>query len=96
MEYVVGPVLALLLGLKFTDFRVKKVAKELERIDNLEERVIKLEERTDEVEVNMAKKMVTTVMPIAKAVTKLNQQVGIQWTSNVPRLLLLAQKSHLI
>ena len=78
MEYVVGPVLALLLGLKFTDFRVKKVAKGLERIDNLEERVIKLEERTDEVEVNMAKKMVTTVMPIAKAVTKLNQQVGIQ------------------
>ena len=78
MEYVVGPVLALLLGLKFTDFRVKKVAKEFERIDNLEERVIKLEERTDEVEVNMAKKMVTTVMPIAKAVTKLNQQVGIQ------------------
>ena len=78
MEYVVGPVLALLLGLKFTDFRVKKVAKELERIDNLEERVIKLEERTDEIEVNMAKKMVTTVMPIAKAVTKLNQQVGIQ------------------
>ena len=78
MEYVVGPVLALLLGLKFTDFRVKKEAKELERIDNLEERVIKLEERTDEVEVNMAKKMVTTVMPIAKAVTKLNQQVGIQ------------------
>ena len=78
MEYVVGPVLALLLGLKFTDFRVKKAVKELERIDNLEERVIRLEERTDEVEVNMAKKMVTTVMPIAKAVTKLNQQVGIQ------------------
>ena len=78
MEYVIGPVLALLLGLKFTDFRVKKAVKEHERIDNLEERVIKLEERTDEVEVNMAKKMVTTVMPIAKAVTKLNQQVGIQ------------------
>ena len=30
MEYVVGPVLALLLGLKFTDYRVKKAVKTME------------------------------------------------------------------
>ena len=78
MEYVVGPVIALLIGLKFTDMRVKKAVKEHVRIDNLEERVIRVEDRADKIETVMPQKIVATMMPVAKAVQKLNQQVGIQ------------------
>ena len=78
MEYIVGPFIALLIGLKFTDIRVKNAVKEHVRIDNLEERVIRVEDRADKIETVMPQKIVATMMPVAKAVQKLNQQVGIQ------------------
>jgi len=71
MEYVVGPVLALMLGMKFTDIRIKKQG---EAIAELEERM----ELVQNAEEEMPKKVMATVMPIAKAVQKLNQEVGIQ------------------
>ena len=39
MEYIVGPLLALLLGLKFTDYKVKKAMKtvEVQHTENLVE-----------------------------------------------------------
>ena len=67
LEYVVGPVLALLLGMKFTDLKSKEKDK---RISELESKIELLETATP-------KKMMATLMPVAKAVQKLNQQVGL-------------------
>ena len=67
LEYVVGPVLALLLGMKFTDLKSKeKDAK----ISELESKIALIETETP-------KKLMATLMPVAKAVQKLNQQVGL-------------------
>ena len=74
IEYVVGPVLALLLGMKFSDYKSKQADK---TIAELNEKIEKLEQHTSEVENEMPKKLMATVMPIAKAVNKLNQQVGL-------------------
>ena len=74
VEYIVGPVLALLLGMKFSDFKSKQADK---TIAELNEKIEKLEQHASEVENEMPKKLMATVMPIAKAVNKLNQQVGL-------------------
>ena len=67
LEYIVGPVLALLLGMKFTDFKSK--AKD--------EKIVELENKIALIESETPKKMMATLMPVAKAVQKLNQQVGL-------------------
>ena len=69
-EYIVGPVVALLLGMKFTDFKSKK---QLEAIAALESKVELLEQS----ETETPKKIMATVAPIALAVQKLNAQVGL-------------------
>ena len=71
---VVGPVIALLLSLKFTDGRYKAQQKEYEA---LVAKVELLENRNDATDKEMLQKIMTTVMPIAKAVNKLNQEVGL-------------------
>jgi len=67
LEYVVGPVLALLLGMKFTHY---SLANKEKQIQELEERVRVLDEDT-------AKKMQATVVPLAQAVVKINSQLGL-------------------
>ena len=74
MYFVVGPVLALLISLKFTQQQHTKHQKEYEA---LVAKVELLETRNEEVDKEMLKKIMTTVMPIAKAVNKLNQEVGL-------------------
>ena len=69
LEYAIGPVLALLIGMKFTDLKSKEKDT---KIQSLEAKIELLE---DEV----PKKMMATLVPVAKAVQKLNQQVGL-WT----------------
>ena len=71
MEYAVGPILALLLAMKFTDYKCKSCCK---RTDELEER-IELVKKSEE---ELPKKVMATVMPLAKAVQKLNNEVGIR------------------
>ena len=70
MEYVAGPVLALLIAMKFTTWKTKQCA--AERAE-LKEQIALLKES----EVELPKRIMATVMPIAKAVNKLNQQVGL-------------------
>ena len=67
LEYAIGPVLALLIGMKFTDLKSKEKDT---KIQSLEAKIELLE---DEV----PKKMMATLVPVAKAVQKLNQQVGL-------------------
>ena len=74
VEYIVGPVLALFLGMKFSDYKHKQCSK---TINELQEKVEQLEKHNTEVENELAKKVMATVLPVAKAVNKLNQQVGL-------------------
>jgi len=67
LEYIIGPVLALLLGMKFTDLKSKeKNAK-----------IVELETKIALIETETPKKMMATLIPVAKAVQKLNQEVGL-------------------
>ena len=74
MYYAVGPILALLISLKFTQQQHTKHQKEYEA---LVAKVELLENRNEQVDKEMLQKIMTTVMPIAKAVNKLNQEVGL-------------------
>ena len=74
IELAVGPVLALLVSLKFTQQQHDKHKKEYEA---LVQKVELLETRSEEVDKELLQKIMTTVMPIAKAVNKLNQEVGL-------------------
>ena len=67
LEYIVGPVLALLLSMKFTDLKCKQK----------DAKITELEEKLVLVETETPKKLIATLMPVAKAVQKLNQQVGL-------------------
>ena len=71
IEYVVGPILALLIGMKFTDFKSKEEHKLMEA------QIEQLTTKLTEVEQELPKKVIATVMPVAKAVQKLNQEVGL-------------------
>ena len=67
LEYIVGPVLALVLSMKFTDYKTKmKDAK-----------IAELESKVALIETETPKKLMATLMPVAKAVQKLNQEVGL-------------------
>ena len=71
---LVGPVLALLISLKYTQQQQTKHQKEYEALVT---KVELLEARNEAVDKEMLQKIMTTVMPIAKAVNKLNQEVGL-------------------
>ena len=74
MYYAVGPILALLISLKYTQQQQTKQQKEYE---TLVARIELIENRNEALDKEMLQKIMTTVMPIAKAVNKLNQEVGL-------------------
>lgn len=71
MEYIVGPIIALAIGLKVGDWKLKKYSKQIEEI---EERI----ELVQQSEQELPKKVMATVLPIAKAVNRLNNEVGLK------------------
>jgi len=72
VEYIVGPILALLLGMKFTDYKVKELSKRVEEVSTT------CDERLSEVNQQTSKALIGTLTPVAKAIKQLNEQVGIQ------------------
>ena len=74
LEFVVGPVLSLLLAMKFGAMKDKEREKE---IAALQEKVVLLEKSASTLESELPKKVMATMLPVAKAVQKLNQQVGL-------------------
>ena len=74
LEYVVGPLLALLVGMKFSVYKNKQTEK---TIAELKEQVVLLEKSTATLENELPKKVMATMLPVAKAVQQLNQQVGL-------------------
>lgn len=75
MYYIVGPLLALVISLKYTSTMSKK---QEERIEAIERKVELVVEANATQEKEMLKKVMTTVLPIAKAVNRLNNEVGIK------------------
>ena len=71
---IAGPLVALLISLKFTQQQNTKHQKEYEA---LVARVELIENRNEALDKELLQKIMTTVMPIAKAVNKLNQEVGL-------------------
>ena len=74
LEFIVGPVLSLLIALKVGDINHKEREKE---INALQQRVELLEKSASALESELPKKVMATMLPVAKAVQKLNQQVGL-------------------
>ena len=74
MEFLIGPVLAVLVSVGYTRQQNTKHQKEYEALVT---KVELLENRNEQVEKEMLKNIMTTVMPITKAVNKLNQKLGL-------------------
>ena len=70
LEVIVGPVLAVLVTLKLTDLNLKKQQK---TIVEIQEKITLLEVAEQET----PKRMMATLIPVAKAVNKINQQLGL-------------------
>jgi hypothetical protein len=75
MEYVVGPVLALLLGMKFTDFKSKQAAKE--HAKQHEEMTALVDKKIVESNTMASQQTLKLMMPVAKSVTAINKQLGL-------------------
>ena len=72
MEYVVGPVLALLLiGMKFSDYKTKELQKKVDTvIETVDQKIV--EQNT-----TMSQQTLKILMPVAKSVNKINEQLGL-------------------
>ena len=75
MEATFASLIALMLSLKFTDLRTKK---DQEAIAQLQQQVTELTTQAKAADNEMLKKVMTTILPVAKAVQRLNTEVGIQ------------------
>ena len=76
MEYVVGPVLALLVGMKFTVWKTNHSNHKCDKC--VEEMVETIDKKIVESNTEISKSMVTVITPMAKAIKNLNEQVGIR------------------
>ena len=74
IELAVGPVLALLISLKFTQQIQEKQDKQYKELAETVSLMVTKSELSDK---ETLQKIMQTVMPIAKAVNKLNQEVGL-------------------
>lgn len=75
MEYVVGPILALLVSMKFTTYKAKKTEQSLALV---KQELIVIENRLDSYDKDLPKRTAALLVPVAKAIKNLNEQVGIQ------------------
>ena len=75
MYYVLSGVLAVLVSLKYTKHVTSKHQAEYQA---LVEKVELVQKNIDEHDTETLKKVMTTVLPLAKAVNKLNNEVGIR------------------
>ena len=74
MEYILGPVLTLLLAMKFTDWKSKQLE---ERVANAQQQFELVKKDIEVRDAELPKKVMATVVPLSKAVKNLNQTVGI-------------------
>jgi len=70
-EYIIGPVIAALVAIKYGDYKSDIREKSQAAL------LTQLSQKIELVETETPKKMLATLVPVAKAVQKLNQQVGL-------------------
>ena len=71
MEYVVGPVLALLIGMKFSDYKTKELQKKVDTvIETVDQKIV--EQNT-----NMSQQTLRVLTPVVSSVQKINEQLGL-------------------
>ena len=75
MEYVLGPIIALLLGMKFTDYKSKKAAEAL--VKEHDSVVELIDKKIVESNTQMSQQSLRLMMPMAKSVTEINKQLGL-------------------
>ena len=75
MYYVLSGVLAALVSLKYTKYVTDK---HHEEYTALLQKVELVEKRIEASDTETLKKVMTTVLPIAKAVNRLNNEVGVR------------------
>ena len=66
MEYLAGPVIAALFGVLT-----------LRKCQLQDKRISKIEEQVSQVDTELSKKVMATMFPVAQAVKKLNDTVGV-------------------
>ena len=79
MEVVIGPLLALIIGIKYSDIKSKRNLKELEALKaEMNSRVEMVETNVDKVDKEILKKTLQVVLPIAQATERLQNAVGVK------------------
>ena len=79
IEYAVGPVLALLISLKFSDWKLKEDHKKHAAVHaELVERVVALQTQVNTIDREVPKKLIVTLAPVAKAVQDLQEAIGVK------------------
>ena len=71
MEYVVGPILALLIGMKFTHYSVKEQQKKLDAV------VETVDAKIVEQNTTMSQQTLRVLTPVVSSVQKINEQLGL-------------------
>jgi|21_taG_2_1085346.scaffolds.fasta_scaffold49715_4 hypothetical protein len=71
LEYIVGPVLALLVGMKFTHFTAAKQSAQIDAVKEL------IDSKLVESNTEMSQQTLKVLMPLAKSVTDINKQLGL-------------------
>tara|TARA_R100001463_G_scaffold12597_1_gene34123 strand:- start:154 stop:390 length:237 start_codon:yes stop_codon:yes gene_type:complete len=78
MEYFLGPIIAAVISVAFSEKRCKdRCSKHEDEIANLEARVEAVANSVRISEQEMPKRLMSTLLPVAKEVTKLKSAVGI-------------------
>ena len=78
MEYVVGPVIAALMSIAFTEKRLRMIDnKNAATTKNLEAQIEVVSNQNDKYNQELPSKVMRTLLPVAKEVSKLKQTVGI-------------------
>ena len=79
MEVVIGPLLALIIGIKYSDIKSKRNLKEFEALKaEMNSRVEMIETNVDKVDKEILKKTLQVVLPIAQATERLQNAVGVK------------------
>ena len=75
MEYALGPVLALLIAMKFADYKSKKSE---EHVKAVEAKIESVEKQIPVAEAAALQKTMVTFQPVVKAVRQLQDEIGIR------------------
>tara|TARA_R100000900_G_scaffold85406_1_gene67096 strand:- start:911 stop:1138 length:228 start_codon:yes stop_codon:yes gene_type:complete len=75
MEYIIAPVISLLVAVKYVDIKQKAFQTKLK---DTHEQIASVQLLLEQRETELPKKLVATMVPLAKEVKKLKQEVGIQ------------------